>query len=147
MNWDYIAGLFDGEGNIHLNFIKINNRIRALQLGIRIYNSNEPLLKEVRNFINSGYIYKKNRTNIFEVMIIAKEDVKSFLINIKDKVVLKKDLIKFVLDNYHFDRNNNLNFDVPKFRTLCPRREKKDLLKITLYRILYKSIKTLTFYV
>jgi len=36
MNWDYIAGFFDGEGNIHIFQIKKDKKIKSIAIQVRL---------------------------------------------------------------------------------------------------------------
>ena len=64
MNWDYIAGLFDGEGSVHIRRIK--HPYKSSTYGKRIYkylgfclgicNSNLDVLEEIKNFLQIGHI-------------------------------------------------------------------------------------------
>jgi hypothetical protein len=119
MNWDYIAGFFDGEGNVHIAKTKKNQ----LAIYIRIYQGSKEVLEEIRKFIGYGQIYQKKSTEVFELNFSKKDNVKDFLLNIKDKVILKKGQVNYVLENYKFDRVSNQNFDVNKFRSFLVRRD------------------------
>ena len=51
MNWDYLAGFFDGEGTVH--FVTLNGR-RYARVGIT--QNDRPILEEIKTFLNSeGY--------------------------------------------------------------------------------------------
>lgn len=119
MNWDYIAGFFDGEGNIHVNKPKGNQ----YQLIIRIYNSNLKVLESIGEFIDMGYIYKKKKTGMFELVIIPKSDVKKFLEEIKNRTIIKKGAIEFILNNYNFKKGeSNIYFDIETLRNFITRK-------------------------
>jgi len=124
MNWDYVAGFFDGEGNIHINVVRSkaqNNKLKSLQLVCRIYSSNKDILLQLQTFLGFGNIYLKKK-EIWELVISKKEDVQLFLSQIKEKVILKKDQISYALDNYSFDHQSNFDFDIDKFRTFITRK-------------------------
>ena len=118
MDWDYLAGFFDGEGNLHINYIKN----KTYQLFIRIYSSDERILKEIQNFLKYGKIYEKMKTGVFELVISKKEYCRQVLESIKDKVILKRNQIAFLLDNFEFNKSNNLRFDLDKFRGFITRK-------------------------
>jgi len=122
MNWDYIAGFFDGEGNI--NLIK-NNQKLSYYIQIRLYSSDENVLLEIKSFIGKGQIYKVKKpsaTNfVYELTITNKLDVKFFLENIVDKIVIKKEIANYVLTNFNFGRDPNIDFDISHFRNLNQR--------------------------
>lgn len=136
MDWNYIAGFFDGEGNISINIIRKKGKIRGLQLACRMYNSNKEVLLKIKEFLGYGNIYenKKNSFNwrlVYELSINCKKNVLSFLINIKDIAYIKKEQIQFVLNNYHFEKNNNFCFDVDKLRSFNKRLNKGIFTKNT----------------
>ncbi len=122
MNWDYVAGFFDGEGNLHVNQVRGGSGKTAYQLLIRIYSSNKKIVEELRDFIGFGKIYLKRKTEVYEFTISNKEEARRFLENLKGKTILKKDQITFLLENYSFERGNNLYFDVDKFRSFIKRK-------------------------
>jgi len=58
MDWQYIAGFFDGEGNLHLHFVKNKTQ---LQLMGRLYSSIINVLSKIKDFIGYGYIYSNKK--------------------------------------------------------------------------------------
>ena len=56
MDWRYLAGFFDGEGNIHINFIKNG---KYLQMVCRIYSSERLVIEEIQKFLGFGKVYQK----------------------------------------------------------------------------------------
>ena len=75
MNWSYIAGFFDGEGNFHLIFTK-----RSIQLVCRMYGESIGAFNEMINFMGFGKIYfRKDNLKVPELTITKKSDVKNFL--------------------------------------------------------------------
>jgi len=124
MNWDYIAGFFDGEGNIHVYRSKgsYSNGDIQFALMIRIYQKSEFILNEIKDFLGYGSIYKYKRTGVFELTFSKKEDVKHFLNAIQNKIILKKEQIDYVLKFYDFNKgNHNRLFDIKKFRSFVIR--------------------------
>jgi hypothetical protein len=119
MNWDYIAGFFDGEGNI--NIIK-NNQKLSYYIQIRLYSSDERVLLEIKKFIQRGQIYKVKKSSatnfVYELTLSNKIDVKFFLENIVDKIVIKREIAEYVLAKFSFGRDNNREFDISIFRNL-----------------------------
>lgn len=128
INWDYIAGFFDGEGNINVSKTKnYKNGEHNITIAIRIYQTSRDVLEKIKDFIGYGTIYENKRTNsswnnTFELTFNKKDDVKTFLITIKDKVITKKEQVNYVLENYDFGRVNNQGFDVDKFRSFITRK-------------------------
>ena len=123
MDWSYIAGFFDGEGNLHLNFVKNKTQ---LQLTCRIYNSNIEVLNQLKEFIGNGNIYsKKNNENwsaVYELTINKKVEVLSFLESIFPYLIIKKEHVKYILENYNFERKSNKDFNIRKFRSFISRK-------------------------
>lgn len=133
MNWDYIAGFFDGEGSI---FISKNKRSIILS----IYNINENVLKEIKEFLmiefqkiqNNLYIKsegnfsiymaraRKNRSALYNLTIRSRIEVVFFLRNIKDKAFMRNKSIDYLLTNYDFSfkSKKNENFNIDKFKEL-----------------------------
>jgi len=140
MNWDYLAGFFDGEGNLHTGFIK--NK-QACQLRIRIYSTNQGVLEQIKEFLgDEGYIYTKkasrndpNRNLVYEFVILKKEDCLLFLKNIYPYSIIKKEQITYLLENFDFSRgnraggHNNLHFDIDKFRSFNTRKNTNNSIK------------------
>jgi len=123
MNWDYlIAGFFDGEGNLNIKPVKGGSGKIAYQFQIRIYSSETIILEKIQKFLNYGKIYFRKKTGVSELTISKKADTIKFLKNIVDKSVLKKDQINFILNNYSFERNNNVGFDLDIFRGFIKRK-------------------------
>ena len=101
MNWAYIAGFFDGDGNLHLNFVKNKTQ---LQLLCRIYNSNIEVLEKIKEFIGYGQIYSHKRINkdwavVHGLTMAKKKDVFSFLKNISPYLIIKRNQVNYTLKN------------------------------------------------
>lgn len=140
MNWEYIAGFFDGEGNLNIGFIK--NKL-SYQLRIRFYSTDKDVLEKIKEFLrNKGYIYTKkasrnnpNRNLVYEFVILKKEDCLYFLKNISPYSVIKKEQINYLLENFDFLRGNrygghsNVNFDIDKFRSFNTRKGTNKFIK------------------
>lgn len=89
MNWDYIAGFFDGEGTLV-------GRRRGFRIGIT--QTNKKVLEEIKNFSKIGHICKITKRKFHWkdswVYFIAKQsDVYVFLEKIKPKLIVKKKLV------------------------------------------------------
>ena len=124
MDWSYIAGFFDGEGNLHLTFVKNKTQ---LQLRCRLYSSVVEVLNKIKDFIGYGYIYTNKKSNeewslVYELSITKKKEVFSFLNNIFPFLVIKKNHVDYILKNYHFERKSNRDFDINKFRSFITRK-------------------------
>jgi intein/homing endonuclease len=101
MNWDYIAGFFDGEGNVH--YMKRKSGSYAGRIGIT--QSDTESLDEIKKFLNKNKIdcgvYKNHPdTKIASRLVInGYWDVIDFLKNIREKVIVKRNKINEVIKN------------------------------------------------
>jgi intein/homing endonuclease len=59
MSWGYVAGFFDGEGNITLNL-----KAKKAYWNITITNTHLGVLQEIQKFIGYGFIHERNHHNI-----------------------------------------------------------------------------------
>jgi hypothetical protein len=87
-----------------------------------MYSSVDKVLKEIQNFLGYGKIYLKISTGVSELTLANKKDCLNFLTNIKDKLVIKNNMVKYLLENYSFKRDNNRLFDLKYFRILITRK-------------------------
>lgn len=93
MDWNYIAGFFDGEGSLVYN----KKRFR-----ISITQTNRNVLDTIKTFTNFGYVIKiqkrKNHWKNSWMFYIAKqEDIRTFLLKIISHLIVKRALVKRVL--------------------------------------------------
>lgn len=132
MNWDYIAGFFDGEGNVNISKISKLNGKFSYFIQVRLYNSQESVIMAIREFVKMGNIYRfkrpANSNFVFELTITNKKDIKTFLTNLVDKLVIKKEIVSYILTNFSFERDNNNNFDLSVIRNLN-QRNKNNIIK------------------
>ena len=122
MNWDYIAGFFDGEGNVNI----IKNKVKlAHYIQMRLYSSDEKVLLNIKNFIQKGTIYKTKKSSatnfVYELTISNKQDVYFFLNNIVRRIIIKKEMVDYILSNFNFGRDCNKDFNISHFRNLNQR--------------------------
>lgn len=122
MDWSYIAGFFDGEGNLYIARSRsFKNGNVSHYITIRIYQDNIDVLEQIKQFLGFGQIYKyTNKTA--ELSFNKKKDVQSFLMNIRDKIVVKKQQVDYILNNFTFERESNMGFNIDEFRKLIARR-------------------------
>ena len=125
MDWSYIAGFFDGEGNFHINFTK-----RSLHLVCRIYGNSVEVFNEMIRFMGFGKVYYREG-HTPELIIYKKEDVRIFLEKITPFLILKKNHALFLLSEYHFEKNNNLDFNLDKFHEFPQRKGKEKFYSST----------------
>jgi len=90
MDNHYIAGFFDGEGNI--NKVKVKGRI---YFQIRLYQGGErgrKLLEEIKSYLNMGYVGEKKRLgfeSVWELRITKREDILRFAEQIGKLCIIK----------------------------------------------------------
>jgi hypothetical protein len=108
MNWGYVAGFFDGEGCLTFSY-----ESKQVAPRIEISNCNSDTLEAQRTFTgNLGHInpykprrrhsgllpkYTKNTRPIWRWDIAHRDDVQTFLENIKSFLIIKKDLAELAL--------------------------------------------------
>ncbi len=100
MNWDYIAGFFDGEGCFTIYYDK-NNRVKYQ---ISISQTTKGVLEEIQQFLGYGNIYnadhkgnknwKESWSFAYSLRIGKRKDILSFLSKIEDKIIVKKEELK-----------------------------------------------------
>lgn len=118
MDWSYIAGFFDGEGNFHIVFTK-----KSIQIICRIYGNSVEAFNEMIEFMGFGKIYYDKRDiRVPELTITKKEYVKAFLEGIIPYLIVKRDHAKFIFSEYHFERHNNLDFNREFFYSFVKRK-------------------------
>ncbi|MEK6889422.1 MAG: LAGLIDADG family homing endonuclease [Nanoarchaeota archaeon] len=121
MDWSYVAGFFDGEGNIHIakskSFLNGKNSYNVM---IRIYQQAPEVLKEIQLFFGFGHIYQKK--DVYELTFNKKAHVKLFLENIRDKIIVKKSQVEYLLKYFSFERASNMYFNVDEFRSFIKRK-------------------------
>ena len=129
MDWSYVSGFFDGEGNVHVSKSRnFKNGDTTFYIMIRIYQDNIPVLEQIRTFLGYGKVYKYPN-KVAELSFNKKKNVKDFLIHVKDHVLVKKQQVDYVLAHYIFERGSNMSFDVDKFRELIVRKNVDKLRK------------------
>lgn len=95
MNLDYIAGFFDGEGSVSLQF----HRMPACKYGyqflptISIAQKTRPILEEVQNFLGFGRIYG-GHTHRFQ--IVGHSNIRRFISIFKTRSKLKKQQLELL---------------------------------------------------
>lgn len=104
MNWDYIAGFFDGEGSVSLSYRKSGNLKNVL---LSITQCQLDVLQQIRDFVGEGKIdvnhhqgsknWKKHWKPSYHFRLSKRSSVVSFLENIRDKVIVKKNKINETL--------------------------------------------------
>jgi len=120
MDWRYLAGFFDGEGNI--NALKVK---RWYFFQIRIYSTDKWILEKIVKFLGYGIIYARRRVKhhnvVYELYLTKKEEIKRFLKNITPYLNLKEAQSKYVLENIDYKGLTDENFSKEKFQGFVTR--------------------------
>ena len=124
MNWDYVAGFFDGEGTL-------SRQLKGSRLIFRITISqtNFEVLSKIVKFTEIGFIIKitKRKSHWKEAWvyyIARQEDVLFFLKKIKSRIVVKKYIVEKAIPELQLliankiKRRNRLMNRIGKTRTL-----------------------------
>jgi len=85
ITWEYIAGLFDGEGCIHV----MTNASGNPQLKLTITQANQPFLYLIKTFTGFGAV-QDNKNGVWCWRLTKREDIKAFLANLIPHLILKK---------------------------------------------------------
>jgi len=104
MNWDYIAGFFDGEGSVSISY-RANGNLRNVILSIS--QCQLEVLEQIRDFVGEGKIdvnhhkgsktWKKHWKTAWHFRISNRPAVIKFLEKIQSKIIVKKDKNAHVL--------------------------------------------------
>lgn len=120
MNWDYIAGLFDGEGSVSIAFHK------SLKIEVKISSSSEEFRKAIRSFLKDSDIVSRSWSEQVKlgttggVSIASWEDATKFIKEIEDKIVEKKEKVRIfkkalVLHNALKEKGDKIVDHFPEF--------------------------------
>jgi LAGLIDADG DNA endonuclease family protein len=85
MTYEYIAGLFDGEGCINLMYSK-----GSVSVKVSISQKNRSLLELVKEFTQKGGIRSMTNKSCCEWSMTKREDVKTFLTAVVPHLILRK---------------------------------------------------------
>jgi len=127
MDWSYVSGFFDGEGNISVSKISRKGKVISYQVLIRFYNSDLNILNNIKGFLGYGKIYKNNkktddRNDLYELTISSKPQVQKVLTILSTYSISKKEKIDYILKNFDFGYNNNSLFNLDEFHSLTSRK-------------------------
>ena len=115
MNWDYIAGFFDGEGSIHKN----DQCSTHNSYMIALTQNTVDVLKEIEKFLIKNNVkcwtsnYKK-KSRVYHLYISGYINVKRFLENIKNKIIVKENKVLNVLNNEKWTKFKTQYSDIEK---------------------------------
>lgn len=88
-----------------------------------MYGDSVEAFEKMRDFMGFGKIYfRKNKDNVPELTIMKKKHIKVFLEKVLPYLILKRTHAEFILKNYNFGRNNNLDFDREGFYNFVRRK-------------------------
>ncbi|MEK6906531.1 MAG: LAGLIDADG family homing endonuclease [Nanoarchaeota archaeon] len=137
MNWDYLAGFIDGEGSIIIS----PPRIR-----LYISNTNREVLEKIRNFVNCGKVYEinmKNRNkkwnNQYCWTICSHKDVLKILINLRGKLVVKKEVCEkaiIYIENKRWQRDYLSKKELIRYKELKSSRKLAKELGVSQFSVL-----------
>ena len=93
----YIAGLFDGEGCIHID--KHEKPCLHYSLVVHLTNSNAKVIKKVRKTIGFGCIQTERKTKkIVYIFRLCSRQAKSFLVKVYPYLEIKKEQTKLAIE-------------------------------------------------
>jgi len=100
MSWDYIAGFFDGEGSVVYLSGK-SYRVTFAQSNITVLNQIADFLHEFGIYTWITYKQPTSLTRLpsYHLAFSKSMSVRFFLQQIQDKVIVKKELLWYVLNN------------------------------------------------
>jgi hypothetical protein len=103
MTWQYIAGFFDGEGSLCLS----NGRYF-----LSISQTNEEVLVAIREFAGVGRVHKVTKRkqhwrDAWIYQIGKRAHILSFLMNIVDHLIVKRDLVQLAILRLRYDIANH----------------------------------------
>jgi hypothetical protein len=120
MDWSYLAGFFDGEGNLHVIKVK-----KWYFFQIRMYSTDLFILEEIKEFLGYGRIYSrkrvKNHNIMHELYITKKELIMKFLENILPFLKIKKKQAEFMFIHLKETSLSDDNFSKEKFQSFITR--------------------------
>lgn len=100
MNWNYIAGFFDGEGCLSIHNRR-GKRGGGIQYQLSLTQTDRKVLDQIQKFINAGKVYESDSKGnkkwkpcwlkAYALRISKRKDILSFLDNIEDKIIVKKE--------------------------------------------------------
>ena len=98
MNWDYLAGFFDGDGSI--NFLLQRNR-NVLDFSLDIYQEDASVLRSLRAFLESeGIMGAEIRMShrAYEIRWRNKKSILRIATNLVDRTVVKRQQLQAIID-------------------------------------------------
>ena len=125
MNWNYIAGFFDGEGNIVAKLRKLPTKKKAHHvIRIAFTQNNKEVLDEIKTFLEKKGIKRiqfylrrfsekyGNQSDNWYMYLGGCLNCKIFLENVKDRVIVKREdclkAIEFLKEFRHYTFRDSL---------------------------------------
>lgn len=134
MNWNYIAGFFDGEGSVVIQ----KNRAKYLRIIITVPNTDLNVLQEMKEFTNLGNIYKVTKRqehwkDAWVWIIQRRFEVIHFIDTIKKYTLVKKEKLikaKKEMSNYKWRttfEDKEIQSKIEKFAKECPSKSLREI--------------------
>ncbi len=95
MNWNYIAGFFDGEGSVHV-------RPNGTGAVLAFYNTNRRVIEEIQSFLGAGVIREMPQKNprhrtLYSLNIVAHDELLRVTSELVRYSFMKRDQLNGVL--------------------------------------------------
>lgn len=108
VNWDYIAGFFDGEGNLHW-------RENGRKQSATFTQKDRQVLEEIRKFLLTenirSNIYFMPSDNIFRLRISQSTSPDKFLSSLKTRIIVKKKALDDISEKLVIRKKARLSLD------------------------------------
>jgi len=102
LDWSYIAGFIDGEGNIGLMKRRGTKRIEPY---LKMVNSNREVLEEIEKFIGAGVVrlnnkgsFKKNWRKTYVLVFNSRDNIRTILKNCINDLIVKQRQAELMLE-------------------------------------------------
>lgn len=113
MNWDYIAGLFDGEGGVYFQgYDNKPNHKRNKTVSLQITNTHLRTLQRVKRFMHVGSIYliqdkRENRQACYSLTISGHARVLKIAILLVNRCIIKHERLQTAI---HYIRHRSWRY-------------------------------------
>jgi hypothetical protein len=96
INLDYIAGFFDGEGNVAIKVSSDKKRKYQTYFGgrVQIVQTNREILKKIKAFLGYGYVIERKNRNVewrrsYFYQIQNEQELRDFINKMKNRTYRK----------------------------------------------------------
>ena len=137
MNCDYLAGFLDGEGSII---------IRPPRVRLYISNTNREILDKIKEFVKCGNVYEIKRVDKnkkwkrqYGWSVCSHKDVLRVLKNLKDKLIIKKELCENAIsyiENKRWQKFYLSKEELVKYKKLKSSRKLAKELEVSQFSVL-----------